>query len=42
LPRSLRWRLFAGVAATVVASMIVTLVAGALLTRRSLEKERIH
>jgi two-component system sensor histidine kinase BaeS len=42
LPRSLRWRLFAGLAATVAISIGVTLVAGAFLTRRSLEREGIR
>jgi hypothetical protein len=34
---SLRSRLFLGIAGTVVVSLVVTVVAGALLTRRSLE-----
>jgi two-component system sensor histidine kinase BaeS len=41
-PRTLRWRLFVGVAVTVAISIVVTLVAGAFLTRRSLEREGIH
>ena len=35
---SLRSRLFVGIAATVLVSVVVTVVAGALLTRRSLEQ----
>ena len=34
---SLRSRLFVGIAATVLVSLVVTVVVGALLTRRSLE-----
>ena len=34
---SLRSRLFVGISATVLVSLVVTVVAGALLTRRSLE-----
>ena len=39
---TLRSRLFAGIAATVAVSILVTLVAGALLTRRSLEQEALR
>jgi len=42
LPRSLRWRLFSGLAATLAISIAVTLLAGAFLTRRSLEREGIR
>ena len=38
-PRSLRSRLFVGIAATVAVSVAVTLVVGALLTRRSLDDD---
>ena len=38
-PRSLRGRLFAGLAATVAVSIAVTLAVGALLTRRSLDDD---
>ncbi|HEY7178816.1 MAG TPA: HAMP domain-containing sensor histidine kinase [Gaiella sp.] len=38
---SLRSRLFAGIAGTVVVSIVVTVVAGALLTRRSLESTAV-
>jgi two-component system OmpR family sensor kinase len=38
-PRSLRSRLFVGIAATVAVSIAVTLAAGALLTRRSLDED---
>src|SRR6185503_10465993 len=38
---SLRSRLFAGISATVLVSLVVTVVAGALLTRRSLEHASI-
>jgi signal transduction histidine kinase len=40
-PRSLRWRLFAGIAATVAVSIVVTLLVGFVLTRRSLEREAL-
>jgi two-component system OmpR family sensor kinase len=40
--RTLRTRLFAGIAATVAASLIVTVVAGAVLTRRSLEQDALR
>ncbi len=39
---TLRSQLFAGIAATVAVSVVVTLVAGALLTRRSLEQEALR
>ncbi|HEY7345291.1 MAG TPA: hypothetical protein VH620_07000, partial [Gaiella sp.] len=39
---SLRSRLFLGIAGTVLVSLVVTVVAGALLTRRSLEQAGIH
>ncbi len=39
---SLRSRLFLGIAGTVLVSLVVTVVAGALLTRRSLEQSAIH
>ena len=39
---TLRSRLFAGIAATVAVSIVVTLVAGALLTRRSLEQDALR
>jgi two-component system, OmpR family, sensor kinase len=39
---SLRSRLFLGIAGTVVVSLVVTVVTGALLTRRSLERSGIH
>ena len=42
VPRTLRSRLFAGIAAAVAVSIVVTLVAGALLTRRSLEQEALR
>jgi two-component system sensor histidine kinase BaeS len=42
VPRSLSGRLFAGIALTVAVSVLVTLVAGAYLTRRSLEREGIR
>ena len=38
-PRSLRARLFVGIAATVAVSIAVTLAVGALLTRRSLDED---
>ncbi len=38
-PRSLRSRLFVGIAATVAVSIAVTLAVGALLTRRSLDED---
>jgi two-component system sensor histidine kinase BaeS len=38
----LRSRLFLGIAGTVLVSLVVTVVAGALLTRRSLEQSAIH
>ena len=39
---SLRSRLFLGIAGTVLVSLVVTVVAGALLTRRSLEQSAVH
>src|SRR5216110_2801759 len=42
LPSTLRGRLFAGIAATVAISILVTLVVGAFLTRRSLESEALR
>ena len=39
---SLRSRLFLGIGATVLVSLVVTLVAGALLTRRSLEDSAVR
>ena len=42
VPKTLRARLFAGIAAAVAVSIVVTLVAGALLTRRSLEQEALR
>ena len=39
---SLRSRLFLGVAGTVLVSLVVTVVAGALLTRRSLEHTAVN
>ena len=39
---SLRSRLFLGIAGTVLVSLLVTVVAGALLTRRSLEEAGVH
>ncbi len=41
-PSTLRGRLFAGIAATVAVSILVTLAVGALLTRRSLENEALR
>ncbi len=41
-PRSLRGRLFAGLAATAAVSALVTLLVGGVLTRRSLEREALH
>src|SRR5262249_4513130 len=41
-PSSLRGRLFAGIAATVGVSILVTLLTGAYLTRRSVEREGIR
>ena len=41
-PMSLRSRLFLGIAATVLVSLVVTVVAGALLTRRSLEQTAVR
>ena len=38
---SLRSRLFVGIAGTVLVSLVVTVVAGALLTRRSLESTAV-
>lgn len=40
-PLSLRTQLFTGIVATVVVSLAVTFVAGALLTRRSLERDAL-
>jgi two-component system OmpR family sensor kinase len=42
VPRTLRARLFAGIAATVVVSILVTLAIGAALTRRSLDAEALR
>ena len=42
LPSTLRARLFGGIAATVAVSILVTLVIGAFLTRRSLESEALR
>src|SRR5581483_5524470 len=41
-PRSLRGRLFAGLAATAAVSALVTLLVGGVLTRRSLEREALR
>ena len=41
-PASLRGRLFVGIAATVAISIVVTLLTGAYLTRRSVEREGIR
>jgi len=41
-PGTLRRRLFVGIAGTVAVSVLVTLAAGAFLTRRSLEREGIR
>ena len=38
-PRSLRGRLFVGIAATVAVSAVVMLAVGAALTRRSLDED---
>jgi signal transduction histidine kinase len=40
--RTLRTRLLAGIAVTVAASLIVTVVSGAVLTRRSLEQDALQ
>ena len=42
VPSTLRARLFVGIAATVAVSILVTLVVGAFLTRRSLESEALR
>jgi len=42
VPSTLRGRLFAGIAATVAISILVTLAVGAFLTRRSLESEALR
>ena len=42
VPSTLRARLFTGIAATVAVSILVTLVVGAFLTRRSLESEALR
>ena len=41
-PASLRSRLFVGIAATVIVSVAVTLAVGAVLTRRSLERDALQ
>jgi two-component system sensor histidine kinase BaeS len=42
VPSTLRARLFTGISATVAVSILVTLVVGAFLTRRSLENEALR